>query len=330
MNALKHKIKGWADQRFFNFVDKRVPPGSSHGLNRKNLYTFPTPMGFAYLLLGLLIWLLGTNYQNNLILSLSYLMLSLFVVVILHSYFNLAGLIIEFKSVEPCFSKEYLQFRFRVQCKSTVGCDGIILRWRKEENTTGKEAVVNSYDQTSILAEVPCVTSNRGEFSPKRLLVESTYPLGLIRCWSWLSFSAVGVVYPAPIECAWPEVAQGGGNTEEVALKISGDEFYGFRPYQPGDPLKSIGWKHYARGRGLVTQQFASSSSSAEVWLDWQDFSKAETEVALSNLCYWALKLDKSGVPFGLNLPGVQLVPNLGQAHLSAVLQSLALFGNMS
>jgi len=223
MNALKHKIKGWADQRFFNFVDKRVPPGSSHGLNRKNLYTFPTPMGFAYLLLGLLIWLLGTNYQNNLILSLSYLMLSLFVVVILHSYFNLAGLIIEFKSVEPCFSKE---------------------------------AVVNSYDQTSILAEVPCVTSNRGEFSPKRL----------------------------------------------------------FRPYQPGDPLKSIGWKHYARGRGLVTQQFASSSSSAEVWLDWQDFSKAETEVALSNLCYWALKLDKSGVPFGLNLPGVQLVPNLGQA----------------
>ena len=327
--SVKRRFKQWVDQRFFKFVDKRVPKHTEHTLNRHNLYTFPTPMGFAYLLLALLIWLLGTNYQNNLILALSYLMLSIFVITILHAYFNLAGVSVSCKSAQPCFVGEILLFKVQIQARSKNGCDGLQLKWQPRVNTTNHKAVINIYDQPSVTATVGCIAPRRGAFSPKRLRVESVYPLGLIRCWCWLNFSNTGLVYPEPKPCAWPESTGAGEDGEQVAVRTTGDEFYGFRPYQSGDALKTIAWKHYARDRGLVTLQHASPAT-AEVWLNWQSFSHAGVENSLSYLCYWALQLHQQDLAFGLVLPEKTFAPSRGDRHLNQVLQALACYGHAS
>ena len=81
-------------------------------LNRKNLYTFPNFTGLIYLLITAVIWLLGTNYQNNLILGLSYLLVSIFVVGILHAFANLAGISIRFVGARPAFAGEPVGCRF--------------------------------------------------------------------------------------------------------------------------------------------------------------------------------------------------------------------------
>jgi hypothetical protein len=96
--------------RFFHWLDKRVPLASSVFLTRKNIYTFPTLTGGSFLGLSLVLWLLGTTYQNNLILALSYLLISLIIVAIFHSYANLAGLQIKVLGAKPAFVGESVYF----------------------------------------------------------------------------------------------------------------------------------------------------------------------------------------------------------------------------
>lgn len=320
MNAAK-KLNYWADNHFFTWVDKRVGSEWEHQLHRRNLYTFPTPMGFAYLALAILIWLLGTNYQNNLILSLSYLQISLFVVAILHTYFNLAGVSLKLQGHEPVFAGDSLKFRFQVSTRNKTGCDGLALRWREGPFANGE---VDHLMPTQM--DVPLPTTGRGIYRPERLLVESRYPFGLIRCWSWLKFPAAGIAYPAPVVCAWPgdgRVAADDGEREAVR---GGDDFYGFVPYQPGASLRTVAWKHYARGRGLVSKQFAEPVAE-EVWLRLADFNQhSNAELALGEMSFWAGQLMRQNKVFGLILGDTHILPDSGDDHHQRVLQALAMF----
>lgn len=318
--SLGQILSVWADRRFFSWIDKRVSAHTQHRLHRHNLYTFPTAMGFAYLLLTLLIWLLGTNYQNNLILGLAYLLLSLFVITILHTYFNLAGLAVKYEGCEPCYAGEFAQFKFSLKPQNGSGCDGVSFRWQG-----GPPVTANVVAQTPGNFFVKQQAAKRGYLCPHRLLVESRYPLGLIRCWSWLQVPTKAVVYPVPVECAAPGANAIDGDSDDIAVSISGDDFYGFNPYQYGDPLRSVGWKHYARGRGLMTKQM-SSAASEEVWLDYNDYRSAGTEAALSHMCYWAKQYLQTNTCYGLKLPGTALPPGQGDAHFEAVLFALATY----
>ena len=317
----KEQVQSWADNHFFQWVDKRVPVQTEHLLHRQNLYTFPTRMGFAYLLLAVLIWLLGTNYQNNLILSLSYLQLSVFVVAILHTYFNLAGLNLKYVGCTPVFAGEFMAFKLQIHTSNKSGCDGVQLCWRD-----GLATKVRLEPGEKSIVHVHLPTQRRGLVQPNRLLVESRFPLGLIRCWSWLQIPAEGIVYPAPIECAWPPTGEQIEGDAEYRVATDGEDFYGFSQYQKGQTLNTVAWKHYARGRGLMSKQY-SSPQVEDTWLDWQQFSRgADTELALAQMCYWAQHLSRHHQGFGLRLPGLEMGVGTGAAHEENVLSALALF----
>lgn len=317
------KFNYWADQHFFTWVDKRVSDQPQHHLHRRNLYTFPTPMGFAYLLLAILIWLLGTNYQNNLILSLSYLQISLFVVAILHTYFNLAGVAIRYIGCEPVFAGELLKFRLQISTKNKNGCEALECRWRDGPKTWAQV----DFGAPS-LVEVCLMATGRGLHYPERLLVESRFPFGLIRCWSWLKFPASGVAYPTPYESAWPLTESPSASENERYVRAQGDDFFGLAVYRSGDAPKSIAWKHYARGRGLHTKQF-ESSVDPEFWLRLEDFNRSgQLELALSCMAYWAVEMTRLNKPFGLSLGPKTLPPDTGEAQAHQVLLALALYGH--
>lgn len=313
------RLRNAWEQRFARWVDQRSPVANAITLNRKNLYTFPNLGGVLYLVIALVVWMLGTNYQNNLILALAYLMASLFVVAILHAFANLAGVSVRFVEGKPAFAGEPAAFVLELSCTHKQGCEQVELRWTNGDSRT---LALTPNEPLRLTLHAPSHT--RGYLRPGRLLVQSRFPLGIIRCWTWLRLDARALIYPTPIACEEPHHHASGGREEGGTSQRGGDDFAGLRDYQPGDPIKHIAWKQYAQEKGLLTKEY-DAWLSADKWLDWSSLNLPQ-EARLSGLCYWALEYERRQVPYGLSLPGCHVEPGLGDAHLQQVLKALAEF----
>ena len=68
------------------------PAGTPDHPGPRSLFILPTRLGLCYLLVMLAIYLLGTNYQNNLVLLVAYALGSLFMVTMWLTHRNLLGL----------------------------------------------------------------------------------------------------------------------------------------------------------------------------------------------------------------------------------------------
>ncbi|HSC68077.1 MAG TPA: DUF58 domain-containing protein [Cellvibrio sp.] len=311
--------RSWWERRFYRWIDQRSPRAVQIQLNRKNLYTFPNAAGFLYLAVAAVVWALGTNYQNNLILGTSYLLISIFVVSILHAFANLSGISVRFVAARPAFVGDTVAFVLELNCQHTAGCDNLELRWPGGETQT---VTLNHNEPQQVSVRAP--SSERGYLRPGRLLVQSRFPLGIIRCWTWLNLDAVALVYPAPIATDEPHAQASDGREDGGTSQRGGDDFSGLREYQAGDPIKHIAWKQFAQEKGLFTKDY-EAFLSAEKWLDW-DSLKQPQEARLSGFCYWALEYERRQLPYGLRLPGTLLSPAHGEQHQQAVLTALAKF----
>ena len=99
------------------------------------------------------------------------------------------------------------------------------------------------------------------------------------------------------------------------------------RPRRRGDTLRQVAWKKVAHSGELVSRDTAGAAAR-ETWLDW-DASAGPgrgLEQRLSRLAAWALAAHRQELRFGLRLPGRQIEPAQGEAHLHEVLQALALY----
>lgn len=310
----------WWQSIFFRMLDKRAPKAVQCELHRKNLYIFPSKIGTAYLALVFLIWLLGTNYQNNLILALVYWQMSLFVVIILETYYNLAGVKVRAMGAKPGFVGEPIEFYLELQANSKAGCDNIVMRWQG-----GKPKVLALADDAPLKVSLALGSHKRGRLRPQRLLLQSAYPLGLLRCWSWLNLDVEALVYPAPQKGLLPVAVSAGQGDEQKQLRATGDEFAGLKEYRAGDSLKHIAWKHYARGKGLFSKEFEQLGTE-QTWLDFDAFFDGDLETTLSRLCYWVLKFDNLGLSYGLRLPGTQIPIGAGNDQRMRALRALATY----
>jgi len=307
-------------RRYFRWIDKRTPVAKNITLTRNNLFIFPSFTGLGYLGLSALLWLLGTTYQNNLVLALSYLLFSLIVVAIFYTYANLSGLTINALGAKPAFVGENAVFILQVSSKHHKEHNNIQMRWWKGES---KYFDFEKNQQETI--NLTAYADQRGLLNPGKLLIETCFPLGLLRCWTWLNVETSALVYPKPLAIARPQQSTGefdDGLGEEVA---GGDEFSGLKVYREGDSLKHIAWKHYAREQGLYVKEYISTQYS-EAWLNWDDFAHLNSEDRLSALCYWCLQFEKEHIAYGLQLSNTQLAPDVGSMHQAAVLSRLARF----
>lgn len=313
-DAFRSRIDSW--------LDSMAPSATTHELTRKNVYIFPNLRGFGYLIVTMVLWLIGTNYQNNLVLAASFFMAALFVVAILHTYLNLKDLEVTVKGAAPVFAGDSAHFLVKLKNTTTRQFENIELYW--QYNPQG-EAAINIPAQESAVAEVAFPAPKRGWLTPGRLCIQTTYPLGMLRCWTWLNFDCKALVYPQPIEIPPPNSSEIEGDKEAEHPIKGGEDFSGLDRYRPGDALRNIAWKASARGKGLFVKEY-SQNESCEIWLDYFSALAMDMEAKLSGLCYWAIEYDKLNENYGLHLPGVKIEPASGDAHTQRVLTALAEF----
>ena len=129
---------------------------------------------------------------------------------------------------------------------------------------------------------------SRGWFRPGRLRVESIYPLGLCRAWSWVRLDFRSVVYPAPDD-RYPLPENDIADDGQRSFTASGvDDFAGFRSYQQTDSPAHVFWKGYARTGELLTRQF-DQPSGRELWFSMDQVPDGDLEQKLSVLTAWCL-----------------------------------------
>ena len=308
---------------FYRWIDKRAKPSTEHILTRHRLYIFPTLRGHVFIGLIILLWMLGTNYQNNLILSLAFFLVSLFIVTILHTYANLSGLKITFASSTSVFVGENADFIFTLYHPKR-DIENVQFCWRGSEYLVWR---IDVKKKLKTQVSVPLHAIQRGWLVPGRLLVQSEFPLGLLRCWTWLHWQTSAMVYPTPIASPQPVsvATQDDTDNEEHPIR-GGEDFSHLVEYRPGDAVNHIAWKQFAQGKGVYIKEF-SQTISRENWLDFNTIMAGDTESRLSALCFWALQYDIADEHYGLRLPGTVIPPGKGYDHKILVLRALATHG---
>jgi uncharacterized protein (DUF58 family) len=306
--------------RFGKWLDQRIPPSTRVTLHQKNIFILPTRHGLYFVLMILAMMLAGINYLNSLIFALAFLLTSLFMVSILHTFRNLSGITLQGHVGNPVFTGEDIDFVVTLSREGARTYEGVLIGWHGDMKQT-----VDLLDEQIARQRVYVPTKRRGRFNPGRMLVETTYPVGLFRAWSWVDLDIEGIVYPRPIAAGEIPMAEASGDEGEMIRRDGVDDFYGLREYQQGDGIRHIAWKTFARTEELQVKEFAAHVDQ-RVWLEWDALAGMDREARLSRLTWWVLQLSKSNDEYGLRLPGLAFSPDRGREHMELLLTNLALF----
>lgn len=311
MKTWQHYWQAW--------LNRRIPAQPEHTLHHASIFIMPNKTGLIFSALLVAMLLTAINYQNSLIFALVFWLFSMALLAIFFTFKNLSGVRLRAGNGAAVFAGKPVDLLLRISAKEPKWALSVFF---KDQLATpfslsaGEEKMIY----------LPYFAEKRGRLDVARIGIETRFPLGVFTAWSWVKLEFPIVVYPKPIEQPFV-LSTGRGEDEGHSQKTaSGENFYGLRAYQAGDALKHIAWKHYARGQGLFSKEFAGAQS-----FNWQfnfdDLTGEPLERRLSILCAWLLKAHAQDAAFGLTLPGKHLPLGQGDAHLERCLEALALYG---
>ncbi len=305
---------------FINKLLKNKHKTNEITLRHNTIYVLPSRLGAKFLFVALLNFVMGINYQNNLILAMAYLMVVLLVFAILTGYKNLRGLSVKFNHVTPCYAPNQPSAHFSIKAKSA--CQGVALGYKNTKSQlidVGNNEVVNTHISLNV--------DKRGRYCFEKVQIYSSFPFGLVSVWSYIQPSDAIYIYPEPIDdpsLVFDTLELGDSEEHESQQKPGSDDFHQLSPFIPGTALNKVSWKHYAKTQQLLSKEF-TSHSSAKMALNFNKLN-GNTETRLSQLCYLVNKLTEQHVTFSLTLPNSEVASGYGLKHQKSCLQALAEF----
>ena len=354
-NYFKHRLLKW--------LDKRVPASPEHHLNLNSIFILPSGFGWSFIILSLCLFLLGTNYQNNLMLLLSYLCLSIMLLTLFYTHQNFARLALKALPLDSFHCNVDGEIHLQIiPHKNTPlrACNGVLsVKWlnvvRRADTHTQK---TNELDTSAFLERsfsfalnthlgsnedqrqslrVPLQIPKRGQFTLGRMTIACDFPLGLYKCWTHLDFDQQVVVYAKPEE--GPITIDKIANTNEsesvseLSDPSSSEDFYALKDYEVGQPLNRVSWKHVAKNGNWVSKSFTSLQSDSYIF---SIPSNTDLETAVSALTHAILSWTNAGSwtntgswasaegGFGVQFKGLNIAPGHGAEHIHECLSALA------
>lgn len=309
------RLRGRWQTRWSRWLQQRSPPAHDITLDQRRVFVFLSPAGGMYLLLLLALFIGGINYANNLLLGLCFWLGSLLVVAIIHTFRNLSGLGLRALGSDPGQAGQ--QVGLRVGLRSVSGRDyhAVILRWQQAE----QRIAYLGREQQVLTVHLPAL--RRGYMHPPRLLLQTHWPLGLIRAWSWIDLDMTVLVWPRPMQAEIPVHRQVGLTGAARAVR-GDDELDHLDAYRPGDAMAHIAWKHYARSSSLLVKRQINWQGIEHI-IDFRDYRGLDREAVLSRMAYAVLNAQGT---WAMQLPGEAMLSGEGESHRLACLLALAAF----
>lgn len=308
-------------QRFFYGDGPQPGPVQLH---RKRVYIIPTRQGLAFAVL-LFVMLLGSmNYNNSLGFLTTFILTGMSVVTIFYTNRNILNLSVSTGPVTAVFAGEILSIPIHFHNQDYAA------RYAVQAHFTGEKAnTLDIASNSTSSMELHRTTTYRGEYPVGRLVIDSIFPFGLFRCWSYAETTDTYLVYPQPSDERHLPETLSNGEGAHIQAGYDPQDFSGLKSYTPGDRFHRIHWPSYAKTGSLHIKQFTSNQAQ-EIWLDWSMCHSHDIEYRLSQLCRWILIAHQQNLAYGLRLPGISVPPARGEDHLHSCLAQLAKFDHAS
>ena len=306
------------------WLDRRIPPAHLHQLNMRSIFILPSAFGWMFIALCVCLFLLGTNYQNNVMLLLCFLLVAIFLINLHASYWNFARLCLSLGAIPPGYQDDH------VDAKLTLADENV------QHTRFNGVLTISDYKSQDCLSidcqnctaiKLPILLEKRGVHQLPRITLSSVFPFGLYRCWTHIDFDRQLIVYPRPMESELNlhSAYQDPDNSDTgSSIAVAGNEdFTGLKPYIAGDSLNRISWKHVAKQQQWVSKSFESEATVIG-WLKLPIVPINEIEIALSKLAFQINLCTRRNIAFGLDLGTDKIDPNSGDEHRKNCLLALA------
>ena len=295
---------------------------------------YPTRFGLAYMGFVVLVFLLGTNYQNNIILLLSYLLASLFISVMLHSFYNFSQLRFYSMAKQQGYADETLYFPIKITAEKTH----YDLNIHFTDGTLDSHlAKVSQCQQGSQEINLDYKSSKRGKHQLGRVTIFSEYSLGLFKSKTVLDFGHYAIIYPKAKSLIAGQY-QLSTQPDEPSIDsyqtdnmVGTDDFSELKSFVRGESRARTAWKQLAKGQGHYSKHYQASQGKLQ-WLKLNEMPSNELETQLAYLSFLIGELTAKNQTFGLELApepannSMNVPPNSGYMHQQACLTALALY----
>ncbi len=309
-------MKAFWQRRWRIWMDRRLAAAKEIILDQRRIFIIPTRQGMLFALVLAALFVGGINFANNLMLGLTFWLGSLYVILIVHTYRNLAGIRLRAERPEPA------------EQGGQVGWTCII------EDVTGRphHAVWLGDGQNSWMVDLPIRSleaiqlhlcpPRRGLVQPGRLRVYSDWPLGLVQAWSWVRLDVRIPVWPRPLHGVHePRLMPAHQDGSTQRQRSGTDDFQGLAIWREGESLSQVAWKQLARSGQWLRQERVEPTDAGVTQICFDEDPDPDQERVLARMCDQVLKA--TGI-FVLELPGLCLGPAKGEDHQHRCLLALA------
>ncbi|GEK08962.1 DUF58 domain-containing protein [Pseudoalteromonas peptidolytica] len=290
--------------------------------SHSNIYILPSKDGFFFVTVALINFILGINYQNNLILATSYIMAVIMVVVLFIAFFNFNNAKIQYLGAEDNFSPYHPTLNLKLSSSSEIQS----LRLTSEYNHTPSHIPII---QDEIQIALPITNLSRGKYETGTIKIMSYFPLGLIRTWSYLRPNDVFYIYPTPLPLDEKEQQPSHIPDKNETLsqqQDSASEFDHLTLYQKGMSLSRVAWKHYAKTEQMLVKTHNSNGHFSNQTVFDYDLLLGTKEERLGKLCTQILDADKQQAHYAIKLKQLRIPLGSGNAHKQKCLEALSEF----
>ncbi|MCL2644480.1 MAG: DUF58 domain-containing protein [Betaproteobacteria bacterium] len=297
------------------------PEAAPVKLRQGRIYILPTLPGLAFA--GVLFTMLfaSTNYSISLGYAFAFLLGGVGIASVLSAFRNLLRLSIRYGKAESAFPGGNVVFHLLIDNPDPRRRPALRLIGNDKRGETSFDLPPNTCSE--ILLAFPA--QRRGVLPIDRTVIETRWPLGLVRAWSVLMPDMEALIFPSPEVGSPPPDRSPSDRPADLGSLCPGNEdFAGLRAYRDTDSPRRIAWKVYARGAKMMTKEF-SASASGELLFNWYDLPTGLPEEArLSRLATWLLRAGQAEERFALRLPACEFPAARGEAHLRRCLAALA------
>ena len=290
-------------------------------VNWRRIFILPTKPGLFFGLVAFIMLIASLNFNNNMGLMMTFLLVGLAQVALYRIFFNLRNIIIDHVDAKPVFVND--DAVFAVHFKSDQDKYDICI-----ENSFAKDCQLEiaSDELTSVFCKRP--TTERGWIECGKIKISTTYPFGLFGAWIWTYLDAKCLIYPLPEKNppSFPQHSQSDGQTTIIH---NGEDFHGLKPFAPGDSMHLIAWKRTAQTGELISREFEQTRGE-KLHLDFSQINLSDTELKLSRLTAWVVDANQKGMDYCLKLPDFTSEFGHSNKHYLTCMKKIALYGKAS